>query len=254
MVIETAAAIPDCHIEDEDRQAYKAALEVISSLQGLKQIFLLGDYADFYGVMMHRKHPAKAFTLIKDEIEVVNARLDQLDREFPGVDKIYLFGNHEWRLMNYISDKAPHLYGLFSLPSLFKLDTRKNWTYVPYGPYQYHRILNLNYAARHKPIGNSENSILTIRKALCSVLHGHTHRPSSAHAVSLFGDTFITKCPGWLGNKDAESVQYLENPGQWGQGIEVITKDSKKDPNRFFSDTVRIRDGVANFCGRIFRA
>jgi len=96
------------------------------------EIVLLGDYADFYPVSRHAKDPSVAHALT-DEIKSVNEGLDQLDKLWPKAKKVYLEGNHEWRLERYLSEQAPALFGVTDCPLLFQINQRPLWSYHRFG-------------------------------------------------------------------------------------------------------------------------
>lgn len=212
-------------------------LHVASSIQ-IDEIVVLGDYADFYSVSSHSKCSSVKQLLI-DEVESVNEELDKLDKLFPSQLKVMLCGNHEFRLARYIQNQAPALFGVTDIRNLFKFDQRPNWRYVAYGPNQKHHVLGSKLIARHEPLG--PNAETTARKAMASIVHGHTHRIEMACSTSLTGEQHISFCPGWLGDKRNETVfGYVKHHANWqlGFGIVHVSDETKQ----FYPTIVHIRD------------
>lgn len=251
-MIAQALIIPDCHIPDEDTKAYKLMLDVASSLSNLQEIVILGDYADFFCISQHPKGSAKAFGYLKDEIHLLNARMDQLDREFPSVRKIYCEGNHEYRLSRYLSNSAPHLYTLVDFPSLTRLSSRDHWIFVPYGPYQRYNVLDSKLIARHTPLASGiHHAKNTATKGMASFVYGHVHQIMEAQVVGFDLKQYRAWCPGWLGDVTAESMQYVQAQAQWSLGFGVVSVTSDRN---WFGHTCHIINYQTVHGDRIFRA
>ena len=108
--MECALIVPDCHRGWHHHRAYNLMLEVAAFVRP-SEIVLLGDYADFYGFSGHGpKHPQLLNTMVQ-EIESVNAGLDQFDKLFPQAKKKFIEGNHENRLTRFVQNKCPELFG-----------------------------------------------------------------------------------------------------------------------------------------------
>jgi len=101
--------IPDSHVPYHDIKAYNLMLEVAKDV-GVNEIYILGDYADFYAVSSHGKDPSVAALLI-DEIADVLKLLNEIDVNFKGVKKYDIQCNHEWRLERDLNDQAAAIVG-----------------------------------------------------------------------------------------------------------------------------------------------
>lgn len=244
--------IPDCHIPYHDRHAYELMLWVAKQSK-VNRIVILGDYADFYAVSSHERG-ANAERHLKREVMAVNGELDRLDELFPKVEKIFIQGNHEWRLERYLDARAPELFGLVDTPSLLKLEKR-GWEYHPYTPDQLARIGQSKLYARHTPLGGGVMPChQTVLKAGCSVIYGHVHTAQSSQVVMANGDTHIAMSVGWLGDKKQDAFNYVAGHHQWSLGFGLVTMDDKD--GFFWADTIRIfRTGNTYRCvanGAIF--
>jgi len=222
--LKTALIIPDTHLPYEDKRAYKLMLQVADDI-GIDEVCILGDYGDFYAVSSHGRHPLLLHTL-KEEVEAVNARLDELDNLFPRAKKVFIEGNHEHRLERYIQDKAPALFGVTDTEHLFGLDRRPLWRFIDYGPKQIHSVLGSFLRARHEPLGNSAK--LTASRALCSLVYGHIHRIEESHIVGIDGSNHVAFSVGWLGNKDLHKIYgYVKGHHQWQMGFGLVYVNPK---------------------------
>ena len=106
MTTKTALVIPDCHIPYHDERAYNLMIQVAQDLGHIDEIVILGDYADFYAINSHGKDPDIQH-LLEDEVYEVIEKLKQLNKLFPTAKKVFICGNHEYRLDRYIKNRCP---------------------------------------------------------------------------------------------------------------------------------------------------
>jgi UDP-2,3-diacylglucosamine pyrophosphatase LpxH len=213
-------------------------LKYLESEKNLKEIVILGDYADIYNLSGHGpKNPAVLTSLI-DEIEDVNSGLDEIDG-FSGVRKIYIQGNHEYRFERYLTNKCPELFGVTEFHNLINIHKRPNWRYVNYGPNQKHKVLDSYLTARHEPLANSAKA--TASKALCSLVYGHIHRIEESHIVGLDGSNHVCFSVGWLGDKTQDLIYgYVKGHHQWQLGFGIVYVDEKT--KYFYHEKIHIMD------------
>jgi UDP-2,3-diacylglucosamine pyrophosphatase LpxH len=220
MKIRTALVIPDCHIPYHDARAYQLMLDVSTDI-GADEVVILGDYADFYAINAHGKNPDLTHVL-QDEVFETIEHLKQLKKLFPKAKKVYIQGNHEFRLERYIKSKAPDLFGVTDTKTILELKLL-GFEYVPYGPNQKYSILGTDLYARHEPLaGGKHVAQNTVEKAMCSMIFGHTHRLQEAQTVTADGRNLRGISSGWLGDKHHPVMQYVKGHHQWAQGVSIV--------------------------------
>jgi hypothetical protein len=216
---------------------------------GVDEIVILGDYADFYPVNRYGTHPMVG-TLLMEEIQSVRDGLNEIDLCFPSAIKVFLEGNHEARLEKYLVDKAPALFGVTDVRYLFELNQRVNWSFVPFGRAQSHRVLGSDLHAFHRPRASSPK--LHLQRTFVSSIYGDVHKIEQAHAVGLDGKHMIAVCPGWLGDVRSRVFDYMPSVPQWQLGFSFVTLDTTS--NDFYIDTFEIKNNQALIQGKIFKA
>lgn len=250
MSLKRALVIPDTHRPFHSRKAYNLMLEV-ALYQKIDEVVLLGDYADYYSVSAHGSKDPSLPHLLEREVLSVNEGLDEIDRLFPKAKKVYLAGNHEYRLERYIFDKAPALFGLTSCRELFQIAQRPLWSYLDYQKNQAYRVLASGLIARHTPLASG--AVNGLRRASASYIHGHTHQISETHVVSLEGKDLVALCPGWLGDVRSSAFSYLASPPQWQLGFCLVSCTSSS--KQFHHELVQIKsDYTCVSSGKLFRA
>lgn len=238
---EYALIIPDTHIPYHHPKALELTLQFAQTLgQTLKEIVILGDFADFYAVNSHGKSP-DLMHLLKSEIDEVNFILDQIDKAFPLTKKIYLEGNHEYRLERYLVKNAPALFGLTQWEYLFKLPQRPNWLSIPYTFEQAYPVLGTSLLARHEPYSMS-SAKASLARSKCNLIYGHKHVREEHTERTPKGEKLINLSPGWLGNIRATKIfGFVKNVPHWELGFALLEKE-----NNFWSiQNILIHDNIS---------
>lgn len=243
--------IPDTHRPYHDRRAYalmiRAFQDIVKKYWEIAdfEIYILGDYADFYCVSSHPKDPRNQ-SMLQDEIEDVLVGLDELDTLFPFAKKTFIEGNHEFRLERYLCDKAPALFGITSTEHVLRINLRPNWSFVRYNPNQQVKIAGSALTARHEPLSSSAKA--TAAKAICSLVYGHIHRIEESHIVGLDGTNHVCFSVGWLGDKRNDKVfGYVKGHQQWQMGFGVVFVDT--ETNYFYHQKAHILDNYSCLVG-----
>lgn len=214
-------------------------IQVAQSLKKqLTEIVILGDYADFYSASSHAKDPS-VISMIKDEVIDVLFGLEELDQKFPNARKVFIQGNHEFRLERYLQNQAPALFGVTDTEHILEMINRPNWKFIQYGPNQAYKILGSKLTARHEPLASSAKA--TASKALCSLVYGHIHRIEESHLVGLDGTNHVCFSVGWLGDKRKDKIfDYVKGHHQWQLGFGLAWVDRKT--GYFYHQKIHILD------------
>lgn len=247
MRLRRALIIPDCHVPYHNRKAFSLMLEASGKVD---EVVLLGDFADIYNASSHVRDPRLSQFLI-DEIAAVNAAMDLIEKAHPKAKKVFLEGNHEYRLQRYIFQHAPALFGLTQLQDLFQIGSRPSWSWLPYQRDQAYKILGSDLYARHTPLASNAKSGL--QRAFVSYIHGHTHQISEAQAVGLDQKVRVALCPGWLGDSRLKAFDYLASPAQWQLGFAIVSVEGSS--KTFHHELIQIKENytcVVN--GKRFKA
>jgi len=202
------------------------------------EIVILGDYADFYAINSHGKQPEFQHLLI-EEIEAVKEKLAELHMFFPEAKKVYIEGNHEYRLGRYIQNRCPDLFDIIDTSSLLELPTF-GFDFVPYVPAQKYNVLGSKLLARHEPLsGGKHVAQNTAEKAMASVIFGHTHRIQEGQTVTMNGENFRGISSGWLGNQESKVFDYVKSQYQWALGFSITRV---LDNDTWLNDLIHIID------------
>lgn len=248
MKIKKALILPDSHVPFEDKRAYALMLKVAKYVKP-DEIVILGDYLDFYSVSAHAKDSELANLTLKQEVDAGSKRLEELDILFPRAKKVFIEGNHEFRLARYLRDRAPDLFGLVDLPEILGLNKRKNWKWIPYGPYQKYKVLKSKLHARHEPLAGSAKATAT--RAMASVIYGHIHSIEEHQVVSMDGSNYRAISVGWLGDTKHKAFSYVKNHAQWSHGFGIVHVLPNGD---WFHQTIHIIDYQCVYAGKLFKS
>ena len=161
----------------------------------------LGDLGDFYKLSTFSKDPKRELSFDK-EIDSCLCGLNDLDK-LSASQKIFVEGNHEFRLTRYLQDKAPELFRYVSLPQLFELNER-GWEYVPYKDFT--RLGKL-YVTHDVGVAGRYSVFRAADTFQHPVVLAHTHRLVYVVEGNATGETFPAVQFGWMG--DIERVDYM---------------------------------------------
>jgi hypothetical protein len=281
----TAVVLPDMQIgyfrnaagEYEgihDEAAIDLCVALIRDLKPTK-IVMHGDNLDFAEFGKYRLSPAYALTTQRS-IDYATILMARLRSAAPDAEIVWLAGNHEERLVNYILDNARVSFGLkrgdspdnfpvLSVPFLCRFEDF-NIKYVagyPAGYYWINQKLKVIHGTRVKSNGSTAHMYLGNEKT--SVLYGHIHRREWAEITREDFDgrkTILAASAGCLArvdgvvpstkggiDLDGRPMPITEN---WQQGLCVVTyKDGDAE---FNLEMIPIRDGWAMYHNKEYSA
>lgn len=179
--------IGDIHIPFHDRQTIELAVEKAKQKK-IVGILLNGDIADCHELSRFDKTPDEPRYV--EEVEATRQFLRWLRYKFPTIKIVLKDGNHEERLMKYLCQRAPALFGLdvATIPNIL-------W-FHKYGIEHVtdKRVIQagkLNIVHGHEFPGGSNSPVNPARglflKAKASILGNHFHQMSEHHEPDIRG-------------------------------------------------------------------
>lgn len=213
--LEPVLLIPDCHIPNHDERAWGLMLRVAMALKP-RHIVILGDFADGETLSAH---PATKPGELSFEQEVLGVRkcLDQLDA-LGASNKIYIEGNHEFRLDRYLMERAPAMFYAIKWPQILDLHQR-GWQWVPYRKSAKLGKLHLTHDTGTAGMNAHRQAAQAFGG---SVAIGHTHRMSLEIRGRFDGTPYVAAMFGWLGDVEkAAAYMHEAKASDWVQGFGV---------------------------------
>jgi hypothetical protein len=248
MAIHKIGVLCDCHFPYIDRKAYNLAIGVLKKV-GINELILNGDFADFYGLNSHGEN-LNVRESFDNEIDSIVHELGELGRIFPDAKRIFICGNHEFRLERYITNEAKGFHNIVTIEKILFLK-ELGYEFIPYGPSQSYKVSTLNI--RHEPVGGGENfACATVKKAGASVLFGHHHQIQEHQKVTIDGSYHRAISVGCLCDKNHPVMNYVKNFHQWQLGFAIITVINDKT---WFCQNIHIIPGDKYRCqanGKIY--
>lgn len=260
-------------VSTHDEQAVDLALSLVKHIQP-DLVVLVGDNLDLPEMSKYRHTPAFNQT-IQPAIDYLTTLMGRLRAAAPFARIIYLAGNHEERLSNYLLDSAVAAFGLkqgnapkswpvLSVPHLCRLDDYgvEYLPGYPAGKFWINERLKVIHGTRVKSSGSTAHLYLANEKT--SVLYGHIHRTELAMKTFEKWDgpkTILAASPGCLAKTngpvpstkgatdlDGRPLTVVED---WQQGIGVVTYEDTGD-HRFFYENVSFIEGACHYAGKMF--
>lgn len=282
----TAVIVPDIQIgyfrnengeliPTHDERAIAIAMSMIRDIQPT-QIVMLGDNLDLPEFGKYRLSPAFALTT-QASIDRATTLCAELRQAAPKAKIVWLAGNHEERLTNYILDNAKAAFGItkgntpkawpdMSIPSLCRMEEYgvQFESGYPAGYYLINKQLACIHGNRVRSRGSTAHIYLNEQKL--SVIYGHIHRIELAYRTRRDWDgarTIMAASPGTLARIDGAVPSTKGGVDAWGrpktvvedwqQGVGLVTyEDTGK--NLFTYEVATIYDGWTMFRGQEYDA
>jgi len=253
-----------------DEEALKLARLIAEYLRPDETIFL-GDVLDFAPYGSYRKEPG----FVETVQPAINRTFEEL-KVYDALSKkvVFIQGNHDIRLRNYINDNASAAASihaassgsepqvrLFSLQNLLRFD-EMNIEHIDSYPVGFYWI-NKNLACMH---GNTVKAAGVTaahmaQKEVFSTIFGHIHRIETSYHTRHSNNGAIrtmSHSPGCLARVDNavpgvySSLDSLGNPilsaQNWQQGVSVV----RSTPDKHFLESIPFIDGEAICDGKLF--
>jgi len=238
--------IPDSHIPYQDPIAFPLMLRALKKEQP-HIIIILGDFGDFYQVSDHQKHPSR-WESFDTEVKLVCKYLRWIEKNCPHSKRIFIMGNHEYRLDRYMAKNAPDLHPYVSVDQVLEL-TERGWTIV-----QYKEDIHIGPLWITHDVG--ESGLHSTRSAGKSyqdnVIIGHNHRLDYHVAGNAKGIPHIAASFGWLG--DVGKIDYMHKMKartNWAHGFGTGVYDTVS--NISYLSPVPIINGTCCVNGKVYR-
>ncbi len=177
-------------------------------------IVVQGDFGDFYSCSAHDKNPTRTNDLEYEvgKIKEARAQLDALG----ATRKIFIEGNHEFRLARYLSSNAPAVFKMLTVPELFELK-ENGWDYVPYKSSVRLGKLHLTHDTGTAGQNAHRQSMNAFQG---SVVIGHTHRMEYSVLGNADGPPQVGAMFGWLGDfKEIDYLHAIQAKRNWVHGF-----------------------------------
>lgn len=229
-------------------------------------VVLLGDNLDLPDFGKYRQHPAFQFTtqMALDWMETLIARIRGIVG--PECRIIWLAGNHEERLPNFILDNAKAAFGIkrantpkswpvLSVPHLLWLDKHGVEYLSGYPANHFWLTPKFRFIHGHAVKSRGSTAHVYLDQEKTSVCYGHIHRREWAEQTRMDYEgesTIMAASPGCLARNDGvvpsvhqgmdldgRPVPIVEN---WQQGLAVV--EYNEDDGRFRYDQVAIHTMV----------
>ena len=209
-------------------------------------VVLLGDNLDLPEFGKYRQHPAFQLTtqMTIDYAGELVVRIRAAVGE--DCDIVWLAGNHEERLPNFIIDNAKAAFGIkragstnewpvLSVPFLLRLD-EQNVTYLSGYPSNHYWLTpNLRFIHGYTVKSKGSTAHMYLNDEKVSVIYGHIHRNELAYQTRIDYDgtaTIMAASPGCLARIDGYVPSMKQgfdldgrpviSPENWQQGLAVV--------------------------------
>jgi len=242
--MEKTIVVSDMHCPHHDKALFKKLLKYAHDAQPTG-IVILGDFLDMLCFGSYNRGSLRVLKKCpyKTEVASGNKVLDKLDEIESVVNKFYIYGNHEDRILRWLGlGDNDVIDGHIDLPEdAMRLEergyvVRSNWKedFVQLGPLQviHGMFCNVNSAKKHMEYYGD-------------CMFGHTHRFQSYTDRGMTGYNI-----GFLGDLNSPGFAYLSRGerAKWTNGFATVYHNAKT----YYVEEHRVRDGKFLAAGKIY--
>lgn len=197
---------------------------------------------DMYNCNSYGKHPDVTFSL-EDELAVGKEFFTKLRDDFPTLEIIFLYGNHEHRFERWVIEKSKPLHNILRLE--YELQLAQNG--IEFYPYNWkYQVDKTSLFIQHSPPSYGVNGARTslLAKADESYIFGCTHRQQHATITAGSGKIHEVYFNGWVGSIDEthqhiQVFSYRKGHTSWQQCFAMVTV---MDETEFIVNQYNIRN------------
>lgn len=213
--MEKVLFIPDTHAPYHDPAAWKLLANRVIPAWKPDIIVVLGDFCDFYAVSFHSRDPKRCSRLL-DEIQEPRKMIAHLSKY--GKRRVFVKGNHEFRLERYIHDKAPELDGLVDVDDMLQL-SEQGWDVVEY---KHDYRLGLAFITHDTGRSGAHSTRNSMHDYMDNVVIGHNHAMAYLVEGNAKGVPHVGASFGWLGDKSKVDYMYaIKAKRDWSLGFGI---------------------------------
>jgi hypothetical protein len=245
--LDTWLIYSDAHVPFEKKEYLDLVNEIGRTIRP-HGIAVIGDFGDLLSVSSHPKLPHHYRWQLKDEVEAVNARLDQIDA-IGAKERRFFIGNHDIRGQRTAMKQMIGLYDSLDPVHLYKLKERGWISHA----YQEHAQIGKIWGVHDS--GNSGKYAVWQNGDMfgASTMQGHVHNAGCQYFGTVLGERHVSATLGWLGDERyAEYLAPIKKTRNWQHAFGVMYVE--RDTQNSHLNVVPIADGRCVVGGQLFEA
>ncbi|HEY6766597.1 MAG TPA: metallophosphoesterase [Candidatus Sulfotelmatobacter sp.] len=242
----------DLHVPTHDRPSVAAVLDFVrKNRKTIHGLVLLGDVMDSENISHHTigRPGLRKRGGFQEDIDICTRELlDPIDEMLPHAEKVFISGNHERFLTDFL-ESAPEFEGSLSWPKLLGLGNR-GWTYIEQGgTFNIGPLILLHGDS----VGSGQNIAKKVVDVYCaSTMSGHVHSFNAATKCSEVKqkDRWVSMtipCLTTLSPRYAKA-----RPNAYLRGFGIV--ESYEGGRLFNAYVPIISEGKFCFAGRVYGA
>jgi predicted phosphodiesterase len=207
--------ISDIHLPLHDRPALMGAASYLKE-RDIDMLILNGDILDCSNLTRHSQRKAMRYTW-SQELEVARAFFSSLRVLFPKIPILYLEGNHENWVKQYLVRQAPQLSGDYELEKVLGLD-QHDIQWLPEDRVVKYGKLYIMHGHQLRIGGSMNVAEKVLRKAGVNVMCGHWHQQAYYEKKNLVDEIHACWINGALCDLHPDYMPYNNH----GHGLAIV--------------------------------
>ena len=211
----------DIHLPLHDRPALMASASYLKEM-GIDALILNGDVLDCTNLTRHTQRKPMRYTW-SQELEVARAFFSSLRVLFPKIPILYLEGNHENWVKQYLVSRAIQLSGDYELEKVLGLD-QLDIRWLPEDRVVKYGKLYIMHGHQLRIGGSMNVAEKVLRKAGVNIMCGHWHQQSYYEKKNLVDEIHACWINGALCDLHPDYMPY-NNHGHGFATVELVDDD-----------------------------
>lgn len=211
----------DVHLPLHDRPALMATASYLKE-KNIDMLILNGDVLDCSNLTRHSQRKPMRYTW-GQELEVARAFFSSLRVLFPKIPILYLEGNHENWVKQYLVNRAPQLSGDYELEKVLGLE-QLGIQWLPEDRVVKYGKLYIMHGHQLRIGGSMNVAEKVLRKAGVNVMCGHWHQQAYYEKKNLVDEIHACWINGALCDLHPDYMPY-NNHGHGFATVELLDKD-----------------------------
>jgi len=242
----TWIVLSDIHVPFHNVVLIDKILNLIKEIKP-RGIIIAGDFLDMFSISKYAENSLYALSGVTLGSEYAEGckLLDKIDATFKG-EKVFLFGNHEYRFYHWIQKGDNAKYGNAIKNPIEGLDLLNRGYKVisdyPDGVFKLGNHLEIIHGIYH----NVHVAKKHLESLNTSVIFGHTHR-----FQSYYSNNSISYNIGWLGDINSIGFNYMNRAAKnlWCNGFAIVNIDDEGD---FYVQAVQVHENKFSVLNKIY--
>lgn len=221
-----AFILGDVHAPDHDRRLWEIVMRAIED-QKPKVVLQIGDLGDWDSLSTHHARRRGTRRSYKSDKKSVRSVVSDLQASTGNGRLIFLEGNHDARVHDYLVDRAPEMEDDEDFDPRAILGLREEDAWYPYRDGVHIGKVYYTHDIGHTGVSSTRQNLVAAGHCIVT---GHSHRAGVEFGGTVLGEHIFSMSVGYMGDPKkfaAKPYMPIAKMKDWQRGLGIVEYDSK---------------------------